>query len=72
MNFPLFSMIFSMASTVIVGLMMIVLLVVSDGYNEISQMIWVAVVGLVVSIPIAVVLTKKIGSLGSKKDNSQN
>lgn len=66
MNIPLFSAIFSIASTVIIGVLMVVVFV-----NEMTNMqtiLGAVVAGFVISIPIALVVTKKIASLtGSPK-----
>lgn len=61
MNIPLFSAIFSIAFTVIVGVLMIILFV-----NELSNMMTVigaVAVGALISIPIALVVTKRMSSL---------
>lgn len=64
MNLPLLSMLYSMAATVIIGIMMIVALVI--GYDEIPHIIAIAVAGLIVSVPAALYFTKKIGSIKGK------
>ncbi|OOS21539.1 hypothetical protein [Moraxella lincolnii] len=62
MNWALLSMLYSMTTTVIIGVLMIIALVV--GYDEIPH-IWTAViVGAVVSAPVAYVLTKKVNQIG--------
>ncbi len=61
MNWPLFSMIYSMAATVIVGVLMIAALV--TGFNEIPHIQIAVAVGLLVSIPAGLFFTKKIGSI---------
>lgn len=68
MNWALLSMVYSMAATVIVGVLMIAALVI--GYDEIPHIIGVAIVGLVVSVPISFVFTKKIGSIKGDAENA--
>lgn len=61
MNWPLFSVIYSMATTVIVGLLMIAALV--TGMDQIPHIKMAIVAGIIISIPIGLFLTKKIGSI---------
>lgn len=61
MNWPLFSMIYSMAATVIVGLLIIAALV--TGFNQIPHIQIVIAIGLLISIPAGLFFTKKIGSI---------
>ncbi|WP_201585084.1 hypothetical protein [Psychrobacter jeotgali] len=68
MNWPLFSMIYSMAATVIVGLLIITALV--TGFNEIPHIQIAVVVGLLVSIPAGLFFTKKVGSITGEEDNN--
>ena len=63
LNLPLFGMMYSIASTVIIGVLMIVALVV--GYDDISHIIIVAVVGALLAFPVGFIATKKLGSIGS-------
>lgn len=69
MNIPLFSAIFSIASTVIIGVLMVVVFV-----NEMTNMqaiLGAVAVGFIISIPIALMVTKKVSSLtGSTKSPS--
>ncbi|WP_367103488.1 hypothetical protein [uncultured Psychrobacter sp.] len=68
MNWPLFSMIYSMAATVIVGLLIITALV--TGFNEIPHIQIAVVVGLLVSIPAGLFFTKKIANItGDEEEN---
>ncbi len=63
MNVPLFSAILSIASTVLIGVLMVILFV-----NELGSAQFVigsVVVGFLVSLPIAYVVTKKISNLTS-------
>ncbi|MBO1529603.1 hypothetical protein J3492_00045 [Psychrobacter sp. F1192] len=70
MNWPLFSMVYSMAATVIVGVLIIAALV--TGFNEIPHIQIAVVVGLLVSIPAGLFFTKKISSItGEETDNSR-
>lgn len=66
MNWPLFSMIYSMAATVIVGLFMITALV--TGFNQIPHIQMAVAVGLLVSIPAGLFFTKKIGSITGNEE----
>ncbi len=68
MNWPLFSMIYSMTSTVVMGLFMIVVLATMP--NSSIELIIAIAVGAVISIPIAFVVTKKIRKLGESSNNS--
>lgn len=65
MNWPLFSMIYSMAATVIVGVLMIAALV--TGFNEIPHIQIAVAVGLLVSIPAGLFLLRKSEALPVKK-----
>lgn len=68
MNWTLFSMVYSMTATVIVGVLMIAALV--TGFNEIPHIQIAVVIGILVSIPTAIFFTKKIGSItGEEKEN---
>lgn len=66
MNWPLFSMMYSMAATVIVGVLMITALV--TGFNEIVHIQIAVAVGLLVSIPAGFFFTKKIGSITGNEE----
>ncbi|WP_019672638.1 hypothetical protein [Psychrobacter lutiphocae] len=61
MNWQLLSMIWGMAATVLIGVLMIAALVI--GFDDIPHIIATAVVGALVAIPISFVLTKKIGKI---------
>lgn len=61
MNWPLFSVIYSIAATVIVGVCMITALV--TGFNQIPHIQIAVVMGLLVSIPAGLFFTKKVGSI---------
>lgn len=61
MNVPLFSAIFSIAATVLIGVLMIVLFV-----NDLATAPFVigsVVVGALVSLPIALTVTKKMSNM---------
>lgn len=66
MNWPLFSMIYSMAATVIVGLLIIAALV--TGFNQIPHVQLAVVIGLLLSIPAGWYFTKKIGSITGNEE----
>lgn len=66
MNWPLFSMIYSMAATVIVGIFMIAALL--SGFNEIPHIQIAVAIGILVSIPVGLFLTKKIGSITGNEE----
>ena len=66
MNWPLFSVVYSMAATVIIGLFMIGALVM--GFNQIPHIQIAVAAGFLVSIPAALIFTKKVGSITGKED----
>ncbi|MES1964978.1 hypothetical protein M0N77_06495 [Psychrobacter sp. AH5] len=66
MNWPLFSVIYSIAATVIVGVFMIAALV--TGWNQIPHIQIAIAVGLVVSIPFGILFTKKVGSITGNEE----
>lgn len=61
MNWQLLSMIWGMAATVLIGVFMIVALVI--GFDDIPEIIGVAVAGALIAIPISVVVTKKVNRI---------
>lgn len=61
MNFPLFSAIFSIAFTVIIGILMIIAFV--TGFDKAMHIIGAIIIGAVISLPVALVVTKKISAL---------
>ncbi|AWT49358.1 hypothetical protein DLE54_07435 [Psychrobacter sp. YP14] len=63
MNWQLLSMIWGMAATVIIGVFMVAALV--TGFDDIPHIISTAVVGALVAIPIALIVTKKINRIES-------
>ena len=66
MNWPLFSMIYSMAATVIVGICMIAALL--SGFNEIPHIQVAVAIGILISIPTGLYFTKKIGSITGNEE----
>lgn len=66
MNWPLFSVVYSMAATVIIGLFMIGALVM--GFNQILHIQIAVAIGFLVSIPTALFFTKKIGSITGNEE----
>ncbi|MGL5251647.1 MAG: hypothetical protein ACRC7U_00675 [Moraxella sp.] len=69
MNWQLFSAIFTIASGVTIGVFMTIALVV--GFDEIPHIIATAIVGLLVSIPIAWVVAKKMQMMGITRPSSR-
>jgi len=61
MNWTLFSMIYSMTATVIIGVLMVAALV--TGFNEIPHIQIAVVIGILISVPVGLFFTKKIGSI---------
>ena len=61
MNIPLFSAIFSIASTVLIGVLMIILFV--NDLGNLQTVLGSVAVGFIVSIPIAWAVTKKLSRL---------
>ena len=61
MNWPLFSVIYSIAATVTIGVFMIGALV--TGFNEIPHIQIAVALGILVSIPAGMFFTKKVGSI---------
>lgn len=75
MNWPLFSVIYSIAATVSMGVLMIAALV--SGFNQIPHIQMAIAAGILISIPAAWYFTKKIGSItgneeGYKTDNEES
>lgn len=62
MNVPLFSAIFTIAFTVAVGIFMVVVIVM-DKVTAVS-MIGAVVAGTAVSLPVAVLISKKLATFG--------
>ena len=66
MNWPLFSVIYSMAATVTIGVFMITALV--TGFNQIPHIQIAVAAGILLSIPIGLFFTKKIGSITGNEE----
>ncbi|MCG3859803.1 MULTISPECIES: hypothetical protein [Psychrobacter] len=66
MNWPLFSVIYSMAATVTIGLFMIGALI--TGFNEIFHIQIAVGLGVLASIPAGLFFTKKIGSITGNEE----
>lgn len=65
MNMPLFSAIFSIAFTVLIGVLMVVLFV--NDFDKPLYIFGAVALGTLISLPIAFTVTKKLSSLGSSK-----
>lgn len=66
MNWPLFSVIYSIAATVIVGVLMIAALV--TGFNQILHIQIAVAIGILLAIPAGLFFTKKVGSITGNED----
>ncbi|GAF58457.1 MULTISPECIES: hypothetical protein [unclassified Psychrobacter] len=66
MNWPLFSVIYSIAATVTIGVFMIGALV--TGFNEIPHIQIAVALGILVSIPAGMFFTKKVGSITGNEE----
>ncbi len=66
MNWPLFSVIYSMTATVTIGLFMIGALI--TGFDEIFHIQIVVGLGVLASIPAGLFFTKKIGSITGNEE----
>ena len=66
MNWPLFSVIYSIAATVIVGVFMITALV--TGFNQIPHIQMAVAAGILLSIPAGLFFTKKVGSITGNEE----
>ncbi|MGP9543538.1 hypothetical protein ACT3QR_00845 [Psychrobacter sp. AOP7-B1-25] len=66
MNWPLFSVVYSMAATVTIGLFMISALI--TGFDEIFHIQVAVGFGILASIPIGLFFTKKIGSITGNEE----
>lgn len=61
MNWPLFSVVFTIALTVVIGVLMITALV--TGFNEIAHIRIVIVTGFLLCLPISWYFSKKLGNI---------
>lgn len=66
MNWPLFSVIYSIAATVIIGVFMITALV--TGFNQIPHIQMAVAAGVLLSIPAGLFFTKKVGSITGNEE----
>lgn len=66
MNWPLFSVIYSIAATVIVGVLMIAALV--TGFSEILHIKIAIGLGILLSIPAGLYFTKKVGNITGNEE----
>ncbi|WP_201616440.1 hypothetical protein [Psychrobacter urativorans] len=66
MNWPLFSVIYSIAATVSIGVLMIAALI--TGFNQIPHIQMAVGAGILVSIPAAFFFTKKVGSITGNEE----
>lgn len=66
MNWPLFSVVYSMAATVTIGVFMIAALV--TGYNQILHIQMAVLAGIILSVPAALFFTKKVGSITGNEE----
>lgn len=61
MNIPLFTAMFSIASTVSIGILMIIAFVM--GFDNSKFILAAVIVGALISLPIALAVTKKVSAL---------
>ncbi len=61
MNVPLFSAIFSIAATVLIGVLMVILFV--NNLASSTYVLLAIALGFVISLPIALAVTKKLSNL---------
>lgn len=61
MNWQLLSMIWSIAATVLVGVLIVIALV--SGFDGIPQIIAASVIGALIAIPVALVVSKKLSAI---------
>ena len=66
MNWPLFSVIYSIAATVTIGVFMIAALV--TGHNQILHIQIAVLAGIILSVPAALFFTKKVGSITGNEE----
>ncbi|WP_296236641.1 hypothetical protein [Psychrobacter sp. UBA5136] len=69
MNWPLFSVIYSIAATVTIGIFMIAALI--TGFNQIPHIQMAVAVGFILSIPAALFFTKKVGSITGNEEGQK-
>lgn len=61
MNFPLLSIVFTIAFTVTIGVLVVIAVV--TGFDKGSYIIGVIAAGALISLPVSVAVTKRIASL---------
>ena len=66
MNWPLFSVIYSIAATVITGVLMITALL--SPFNQIPHIQMAVAAGILISIPVGLFFTKKVGSITGNEE----
>ena len=66
MNWPLFSVIYSIAATVTIGVFMIGALI--TGFNQIPHIQMAVAAGILISIPAGLYFTKKVGSITGNEE----
>ena len=66
MNWPLFSVVFTIALTVVIGVLMTAALVL--GFREIAQIRIVIAVGFLLCVPISWYFAKKLGSITGNEE----
>lgn len=70
MNVPLFSAIYSIAATVIIGVLMIVLFV--NYLGSATYIIGAVIIGALISLPVALMVTKKLSQTSNSPSPVQN
>jgi preprotein translocase subunit SecF len=66
MNWPLFSVVFTIALTVVIGVLMIAALVM--GFNQILHIQIVIGFGLIICLPISWYFAKRLGSITGNEE----
>lgn len=66
MNWPLFSVVFTIALTVVIGVLMITAIVI--GYSEIIHIKMAIAVGLILCLPISWYFSKKLGNITGNEE----
>lgn len=66
MNWPLFSVVFTIALTVVIGVLMIAALV--TGFNQIIHIQIVIAIGFMMCLPISWYFSRKLGSITGNEE----
>ncbi|SNT69489.1 MULTISPECIES: hypothetical protein [unclassified Psychrobacter] len=66
MNWPLFSVVFTIALTVVIGVLMITALV--TGFNQILHIQIVIAFGFIICIPISLYFAKRLGNITGNEE----